>query len=402
MASTSVSVVIPAYNVADYIAQAVESVLNQSYEPAEVIVVDDGSTDGTREVLEAYSTIRVITQPNGGPAVARNSGVRDSRGQLLAFLDADDLWQPDKIARQVELLDEHADVDGAFTLIRHFVDDGLEAPASLRPHLLNSDAVGYTLSTFLVRRRAFDRVGYFSPGHEAEDAGLTFDTVREPLVLKRARSGSISEKPTRLLHGVLTAARDSIARRRETVTVMIAAYNGAAYLEEAIQSVLDQDLLDQGESVEVIVVDDGSIDETRTIVRRHPSVKYVYQENAGTAAALNTALEQARGGYFAFLDQDDVWAPGKLGLQLSVMRERSDVEMVQGRLRQFVSPEIDERDRDLFVGDGRIEPARYVVSQVLFPTREGASARLSRSPPATRRADDRPYPYVAACEIRQS
>ena len=224
MADSTISVVIPAFNVADYIGRAVESVLNQSYHPFEVIVVDDGSTDETAEILRAYASIRVITQPNGGPAVARNTGVRKSSGKLLAFLDADDVWEPDKLARQAELLDKDLHLDGVFTLIRHFLDQGVEAPVSLRPHLLNVDAVGHTLSTFLVRRKSFDRIGWFSPGHEAEDAdwffrakdvGLIFDTVREPLVLKRVRPGSISEEPTSLLHGVLTAAHDSIARRKK-------------------------------------------------------------------------------------------------------------------------------------------------------------------------------------------
>ena len=94
---------------------------------------------------------------------------------------------------------------------------------------------------------------------------------------------------------------------------MIPAFNGADHLDEAIRSVLEQDLLDRDESIEIIVVDDGSKDETPATVRRYPSVKYVRQDNAGTAAALNTALEHTRGRLFAFLDQDDIWAPNKLG-----------------------------------------------------------------------------------------
>jgi glycosyltransferase involved in cell wall biosynthesis len=103
--SPLVSAIIPTYNRADLVCAAVDSVLYQTYPNVEVIVVDDGSTDATLERLAPYNDrIRVITQDNAGPAAARNRGIAASYGDLVAFLDSDDLWLPTKLERQVKLL----------------------------------------------------------------------------------------------------------------------------------------------------------------------------------------------------------------------------------------------------------------------------------------------------------
>ena len=101
-----VSVIIPTYNRIATIAKAVDSVLAQSYPDIEIIIADDGSTDGTCESLAAYGgQVRIVKQPNRGPSAARNLGVRASSGDILAFLDSDDLWLPEKIERQVRVLE---------------------------------------------------------------------------------------------------------------------------------------------------------------------------------------------------------------------------------------------------------------------------------------------------------
>jgi len=104
-----VSTIIPTYNRAETIERAVNSVLNQTWKEMEVIVVDDGSTDETVEVLKKYGDkIRVIRQKNGGPAAARNTGIKAATGEIIAFLDSDDSWMPAKIERQVNLLQRTA------------------------------------------------------------------------------------------------------------------------------------------------------------------------------------------------------------------------------------------------------------------------------------------------------
>lgn len=103
-----VSVVLPVFNAAPYLRQAIDSVLDQNYPNIELIAVDDGSTDGSREILAEYgSRLRVVFQHNLGPAAARNLGVRASTGSFVAFLDADDLWLPGKLAGQVRYMLGH-------------------------------------------------------------------------------------------------------------------------------------------------------------------------------------------------------------------------------------------------------------------------------------------------------
>ena len=105
----------PAYNALPYIGQAIQSVLDQDYEALELIVVDDGSSDGTPDAARRFGErVRVIEQKNGGPAAARNRGARAARGELLAFLDADDVWLPGKVRAQVDYLAVQPDVGVVF------------------------------------------------------------------------------------------------------------------------------------------------------------------------------------------------------------------------------------------------------------------------------------------------
>lgn len=103
-----VSVIIPTYNRAKYIRRALESVLAQTYQDYEIIVVDDGSMDNTREILAEFEgKIKYIVQKNQGSAAARNRGIQESKGEYIAFLDSDDIWIPEKLAEQVKILDTH-------------------------------------------------------------------------------------------------------------------------------------------------------------------------------------------------------------------------------------------------------------------------------------------------------
>jgi glycosyltransferase involved in cell wall biosynthesis len=118
-----VSVIIPTYNRAEQVGEAVQSVLNQTWRHCEVIVVDDGSTDGTHDALEAFDDrIRYVKTENHGVAAARNRGIRESRGSWIAFLDSDDLWHPAKIERQMLALREH---DAAVCFCMSVDEDGL-------------------------------------------------------------------------------------------------------------------------------------------------------------------------------------------------------------------------------------------------------------------------------------
>ena len=118
--SALVSVVIPAFNCADYIGATLNSVFAQSYRPIEVIVVDDGSTDATATVVRDNPEIIYIRQQNGGPARARNAGIGRASGRYVAFQDADDLWMADKLSRQLAIMESDPQIGLVFGDMRNF------------------------------------------------------------------------------------------------------------------------------------------------------------------------------------------------------------------------------------------------------------------------------------------
>src|ERR1044072_1794023 len=111
-----VSVIIPTYNSARFLAESIQSVLGQSFRDFELIVIDDGSTDNTEAVVAAFpEALRYVKKANGGPAAARNFGIREARGDFIAFLDADDFWMSDKLALQVAHFNDHPEYGVVFT-----------------------------------------------------------------------------------------------------------------------------------------------------------------------------------------------------------------------------------------------------------------------------------------------
>lgn len=202
-----ISVIIPTYNRCELLRKTVDSVLAQTFADFELIVVDDGSTDETRPMVEQYcrqypDQVQYIYQQNAGESVARQHGVDISRGSLLAFLDSDDIWLPSKLEKQVQFLEQHGDaayvycwasvIDKHGYPVQWPVLGSLHDPAqfSLQELVLGNFIVGPG-STLLLRRRAYDACGGFNPQIQfAEDWDLClrlgvnhrFGCVCEPLV----------------------------------------------------------------------------------------------------------------------------------------------------------------------------------------------------------------------------
>ncbi len=165
-----VSVIIPAYNYAHFLPEAIESVLQQNYRDFEIIVVDDGSTDNTREVLYKYwNKITYIYQENKGLPAARNTGIRASQSDYIAFLDADDLWMPEKLELQVGLMDKRQDVSLVYSNVfildetggKRKVTYSWSQDVSKNPlkELLLSCPI--PVLTVLIRRQAIEKCGLF-------------------------------------------------------------------------------------------------------------------------------------------------------------------------------------------------------------------------------------------------
>ncbi len=157
-----ISVVIPVFNGGKYLRETIESVLAQTYQPVEVIVVDDGSTDNSAVIARGFSPkVLYAYKNNGGISSALNRGVELSRGSFLAFLDADDLWEEDKLMHQMAVLDNDPAVDFVFGQVKQFFSAELDEDQKKKVRIPAEIMPGIFKGCMLVRRDSFLRVGMF-------------------------------------------------------------------------------------------------------------------------------------------------------------------------------------------------------------------------------------------------
>lgn len=221
-----VSVIVPVYNGERFLRQALDSIVAQTYPQLELIVVDDGSTDATGEIAQSYAQTRYLRQPNQGNGSAKNTGLAAARGEFIAFLDADDLWPPDKLSAQVETLRQNPHAGFTTGRMVFFFEPGVERPAWVPTYFLTDPQPAYLPSGLLIRRTTFGQVGLFDPSYpiindmewltRARDAGVA-DIVTEKSVVRRRvhgdnltyRAAARAQELLRVLHGSV---------RRKTVT----------------------------------------------------------------------------------------------------------------------------------------------------------------------------------------
>jgi glycosyltransferase involved in cell wall biosynthesis len=207
-----VSVIIPTYNRVDFLKEAVDSVLDQAYPEVEVIVVDDGSTDGTPDLLARYGeAVRIIRQDNAGVSAARNAGIRRATGRLIALLDSDDLWLPGKLAAQTAFFDRHPE-----SVICQTEELWVRRGRRVNPGKRHRKRAGWIFvpslslclvspSAVMLRRSLLDEVGLFDeslPACEDYDLWLRvarrhpIDLIETPLIVKRGgRPDQLSAAP---------------------------------------------------------------------------------------------------------------------------------------------------------------------------------------------------------------
>ncbi len=229
MSRPLVSVVIPNFNYGRFLSRALESVFAQTYSELEVLVVDDGSTDESLDVLRRYEErIRSISQRNQGVSRARNLGIRESRGELLAFLDSDDWWLEEKLAKEVDLLESggfgmvytglrFVSEDGA---VRGETTDGLSGRVLKELALLEKPGIPASGSSALIRRECFDVVGLFDPAlSTSADWDLwrriacryAIGMVREPLTSYRLHAAAMHREVELFEHDMLLAFQKMFA-----------------------------------------------------------------------------------------------------------------------------------------------------------------------------------------------
>lgn len=209
-----VSVIIPTYNNAQFVCDAIDSVLAQTYKNYEILLVDDGSMDNTRKVVEKYDgkQIRYIYQENKGLAGARNTGIKASRGELIAFLDADDMWLPEKLERQVSLINGFPNVgivgcgyyglDESGERVKETKGKNYSNKELLLNDLMVRNVVTGSGSGVLARKECFEKAGLFDESFRStEDRDMWYRIlnfydlkfVADYLVVIRVRKNSLSK-----------------------------------------------------------------------------------------------------------------------------------------------------------------------------------------------------------------
>jgi glycosyltransferase involved in cell wall biosynthesis len=219
-----VSVIVPAYQAEAFLDEALESALGQDYEPIEVIVVDDGSTDRTAEVAARHE-VQLLRRAHGGPAPARNSGLAAARGEFITILDADDVWPADRISKQVEFLTAHPEAGLVVGLTEYFLTPGEPCPPHF-PRYLDGPVAGH-MPAMLARRSVFEAIGVYNEslvpiGEDVEwflrarDAGVSVAKLDHVVLRYRIHASNTSRDNDANRAMMLRLLRASVARRRGT------------------------------------------------------------------------------------------------------------------------------------------------------------------------------------------
>lgn len=222
---SSVSVVIPIYNSGRYLAEAIDSVLAQLYDPLEILVVDDGSSDCGPALASGYGPpVKVIPIPHRGHPAARNAGVAESAGEFLGFLDADDLWTASKLSLQLEAFAVNPALDAAFGHMQNFISPELSLEEQARIKCNSTALPGLLQGSMLIRRKAFDRVGPFPEGQQMGDfldwygratlANLRMCVLPETLVRRRIHLTNFQRTHKHLRKQNLRVLKQFLDRRR--------------------------------------------------------------------------------------------------------------------------------------------------------------------------------------------
>ncbi len=204
MGAPLISIVIPAYNAAAFLAECLESIFAQDHRPLEVIVIDDGSTDRSLAIAKAWlPAVRAVHQANAGPAAARNRGIEMADGEYLAFNDADDRWTPGRLARQLAILESRPDLDLVMGLVE--MEYPVQAPQNAARFRSTGDQIAlFSFGAGLFRRQLFERIGPLSEDlRNTEDAdwfmraregGATWLLEDEPALIYRRHGANMTER----------------------------------------------------------------------------------------------------------------------------------------------------------------------------------------------------------------
>ncbi len=221
-----VSVIIPVYNGEKYVAYALESVFKQDYQPFEVILVDDGSTDRTAQIIGKYDNVQYIYQSKQGVSSARNKGIAASRGEIITFLDSDDYWPTNRLTVTTRYLDRHSEVGYVLGRQMMFVESGCAVPAWVKAEWLTEPQDASNTGVLVARRVTFDCVGSFNKDYKggedtewlvrASEAGIPMARLPEVILHRRIHGGNLSVQMIKVRKAnLMRITKESIRRQQE-------------------------------------------------------------------------------------------------------------------------------------------------------------------------------------------
>jgi len=232
-----VSIVVPVYNGERYLAAALESIHAQEYRTFEIVIMDDGSTDRSAEIVKAFAqvcaqvcaqtcdAVRYMYQRNQGVASAWNAGVAAANGELIAFLAQDDLWTPTKLGTQVEYMVSHPHIQYTVAKARYFLEPGCSIPSGLKEELLDRDHVARIVETMVARRSVFDMIGGFNTDlatsqdvewfARAKDLDVPMAVIPKVLLHRRIHDHNLTYRVQPSINkNLLRIMRQSVERQR--------------------------------------------------------------------------------------------------------------------------------------------------------------------------------------------
>lgn len=226
-ATGTITAVIPVFNGEQFIGEAIESVYAQTRPVTEVIVVDDGSTDNTLDVVSRFPGVRLIRQANAGPAAARNRAIEVAIGEYIAPLDADDMWPVDRLEIMASVLDGDPDVGSVVGLQRLLVEPGAPIPSWVPNgdvEAARGEHLARPTGSMLTRRKVFETIGLFAEdlrhGEDtdwylrAQDAGIGVRELEAVVLIRRIHSNNLTHDAAAQRHAQFVVLQRRMARRR--------------------------------------------------------------------------------------------------------------------------------------------------------------------------------------------
>jgi glycosyltransferase involved in cell wall biosynthesis len=328
-----ISVLIPTYNREKYIKQAIDSVIAQDYRPIEIIVVDDGSTDGTKEIVKKYdkSIVKYFYQKNKGIPGARNACLSKAKGEYIAWLDSDDYYLPGKLTAQMNYMRKHPDCEIVFTKYENFLESKEVKNNKIAMDMVRREKeVEYKtyLMSSLAKKSFYEKVGEFPEKYKiseddfilgiARNLKINLDNFISKIFYKRRihgdnslilndATGNLSVIGENLLcDGLRNFVKGKNTSSTPAVSIIVPIYNTEPYLKRCLDSLINQTL----KNIEIILINDCSPDNSWALMQEYAKkddriVLINHKVNRGVSVARNDGMKVAKGEYVGFVDSDD-------------------------------------------------------------------------------------------------